>query len=76
MRIDDADPRWPYEQIADQLRAAITSGDIGPKLPTVEDMAEQARTSTTTIQRALKVLKDEGLVTGTPGRGLFVVRKP
>ena len=74
MRIDDADPRWPYEQIADQLRDAISRGDIGPRLPTVEDLAEQAHTSTTTIQRALKVLKDEGLITGAPGRGIFVTR--
>ena len=74
MRIDDADPRWPYEQIADQLRDAISRGDIGPRLPTVEDLAEQAQTSTTTIQRALKVLKDEGLITGAPGRGIFVTR--
>lgn len=72
MRIDDADPRWPYQQIADQLRDAITRGEIGPKLPTVEDMVAETGASATTIQRALAVLKDEGVIYGTPGRGIYV----
>ena len=72
MRIDDADPRWPYQQIADQLRDAIRRGEIGPKLPTVEEMAAQTGASATTIQRALAELKAEGVIYGAPGRGLYV----
>ncbi len=72
MQIDDASPKWPYEQLADQLRAAIQAGKLGPRLPAIQQLAQDADVSPATVQRALKILKDEDLVYGQDGRGVFV----
>ena len=37
-------------------------------------LAEELGVSPMTLQRALKVLKDEGLIVTEPGRGTFVKR--
>jgi DNA-binding GntR family transcriptional regulator len=75
VEIDEGSPDWPYQQLAARIRERITRGELGPKLPTLEILAEQAGVSPTTVQRALKILKDEGLVYGMAGRGIFV-RQP
>jgi GntR family transcriptional regulator len=70
--VDRSAPDWPYQQIAAVLRQQITSGEIGPKLPSHMDLAEQLGVAPRTVARALGLLKDEGLVTARPGRGTFV----
>lgn len=72
MPINPSAPDWPYKQVADRLRELIASGELGPKLPSHMDLAEQMGVAPRTIDRALKVLKDEGIVYTTPGRGTFV----
>jgi DNA-binding GntR family transcriptional regulator len=72
--IDITSPVYPYVQIADQLRAAIASGEITGMLPSLTDIARDAGVALGTARRALGVLKDEGLVYGVPGRGTFVRR--
>jgi GntR family transcriptional regulator len=63
---------WPYRQVADQLRAQVTSGELGPKLPSHTDLAEQMGMGLRTLDRALKILIDEGLIFSIPGLGTFV----
>ncbi|HTW00228.1 MAG TPA: winged helix-turn-helix domain-containing protein [Streptosporangiaceae bacterium] len=70
--INRAADRWPYEQVADILRARIQAGELGPKLPSYAQLAEELDVAPMTVQRALKVLKDEGLIYGKPGLGTFV----
>lgn len=72
MRVDESSPRWPYQQVADGLRERIRSGELGPKLPPISTIAEEAGVTHMTAKRALQVLKDEGIVYGEPGRGTFV----
>lgn len=72
MRVDESSPRWPYQQVADHLRERIRSGELGPKLPPISEIADEAGVTHMTVKRALQVLKDEGLVHGEPGRGVFV----
>jgi len=50
----------------------IAEGRIGPRLPSQMALAEQLGVSPMTIQRALKILKAEGLVRSVPGLGTFV----
>jgi DNA-binding GntR family transcriptional regulator len=72
VEIDEGSPEWPYQQLAGRLRERIAAGELGPKLPSLMVLAEQAGVSPTTVQRALAILKDEGVVYGAPGRGIFV----
>ena len=63
-----------YRQLADLLRDAIRAGEIGPgeALPSLARMVQETGLSMSTVQRAVKVLADEGLVVSVPGRGTFV----
>jgi DNA-binding GntR family transcriptional regulator len=72
LKVDD--PRAPYLQVADDLRRSISSGALGSgdKLPSTRELMEQYQVANMTIQNALRVLRDEGLIYGVPGRGSFV----
>ncbi|MFJ9129562.1 GntR family transcriptional regulator [Streptomyces sp. NPDC102340] len=72
MTIAEDDPRQPYEQAAETLRREIRDGVIKPghKVGSVRDLADRFHISPTTVQKALGVLRDEGLVT-TTGRGSY-----
>jgi GntR family transcriptional regulator len=75
---DLADPRPPYMQIADDLRAKIGDGRYQPggKLPSNKAMATEYSTSTETVRRALRLLTDEGLIASHSTLGTFVLRSP
>jgi DNA-binding GntR family transcriptional regulator len=68
------DPRPPYVQVADDLRAAITAGRYaaGERLPSGRDLARTYGVALMTMQRALGVLADEGYVALYKSRGAFV----
>jgi len=63
-----------YLQLAGELRRLIGSGELKPgdALPSLYELIESTGLSHSTIQRAVKLLKDEGLVVTAPGRGIFV----
>lgn len=73
-KISDADPRPPYVQIADQVRAAIDSGELaeGQRLPSGRTLADQYGVAAMTVQHALRLLRDEGRIASWQGRGVFV----
>ena len=73
MGVDEASPDWPYQQVAAKIRERIRAGELGPRLPSYMTLAHELEVSPMTVQRAIKVLKDEGLVVTYPGRGTFVV---
>ena len=62
-----------YAQLADQLRALIVSGQIGPRepLPSLSRIEQETGLSVNTIRHAIQLLIDEGLVYTVPGRGTF-----
>ena len=74
MSINPADPRPPYQQVADQIRTAIVAGELEPggEMPSVRGVAAQYGVSNATASRALDLLKAEGLVDTRPGRGNVV----
>lgn len=59
-----------YRDIADQLRRAITSGELPPNapLPSESELAKQHGVSRNTARRVLDQLVNDGLVTGGRGR--------
>ncbi len=72
MGIDADSPEWPYQQVAERIRERIRAGELGPRLPSYMTLAHQLDVSPMTVQRAIGVLRDEGLVVTYPGRGTFV----
>ncbi|GGV39476.1 GntR family transcriptional regulator [Kitasatospora herbaricolor] len=66
--------RAPYMQVADILRAEIASGvhQPGAKLPSVKKLAERFGIAEMTVHNGLRVLREEGLIAASPGRGTFV----
>jgi GntR family transcriptional regulator len=73
VNIDRGSPDWPYQQVAATLRDRIRAGELGPRLPSYMDLAHELGVSPMTVQRAIRVLRDEGLVVTYPSRGTFVV---
>lgn len=69
-----------YAQLREVLIAALTSGHwkAGDKLPTEAELVRQTPFSLGTVQKALRALVDEGLITRTQGSGTFVteMRQP
>ena len=63
-----------YQQLADHLRAAIAAGEYGPReaIPSLKQLTQMTGLAQGTIQHAIKVLEDEGLVYTVTGRGTFV----
>jgi GntR family transcriptional regulator len=72
--IDPDAAEWPYQQVATLLREQIASGALGPRLPSHMDLAERLGVAPRTVQRALSVLRAEGLIYSVSGRGTFVAK--
>ncbi|MHC5703359.1 GntR family transcriptional regulator [Streptomyces sp. PKU-MA01144] len=75
MRIDREGPVPPYQQIAAFLRERIESGAIPPgrRIPSLVELEAEFGVARDTLRKAVKVLKDEGLVETVTGMGVFVV---
>lgn len=63
-----------YEQISDQIKALIISGDLqaGEALPSIRSMARSLHISVLTVQKAYDKLQEEGFIETTAGKGCFV----
>ncbi len=73
-----AEPRYPYERIAADLREKILAGEIAPgeRLPSEPALAKQYGTTRTTARKAITLLKSEGRVESQQGSGTTVRIKP
>jgi len=67
----------PYLQLAANLRSKITSGELAPgtRLPSVLGLAAEYHVAQITVQKALTLLKDEGLIVAYTGYGTFVAEQ-
>lgn len=77
-QIDESDNRPPYQQIAGMLRDAIERGYIQPegRIPSEADLSAHFGVARMTVRRALKDLRDEGLVFSLHGKGVYVRPAP
>jgi GntR family transcriptional regulator len=78
VKIDRADPTELHEQVAAEIRRAIADGEAKPgeRLPPARDLAAVLDVNTNTVLRALRVLRDEGLLEFRRGRGITVAGTP
>jgi GntR family transcriptional regulator len=67
-----------YDQVAAEVRRAIADGEVAPgeRLPPAVDLAKVLQVNKNTVIRALHILRDEGLLDFTRGRGVRVVGTP
>jgi DNA-binding transcriptional regulator YhcF (GntR family) len=74
MSLDPDDPRPPYVQVANALRAAILTKKFQPgdKLPSRNELAKTYGVAAMTVQNALRELREEGLIVSRQGSGVFV----
>jgi len=66
-----------YTQLIEQMKIAIASGTYAPgeRLPSVRELSVQAGVNPNTMQRALGVLEQEGLVHSQRTSGRFVTEE-
>ncbi len=75
VHLDRADPLALHEQVAAEIRRAIADGEAkaGERLPPARDLAAVLGVNANTVFRALRLLRDEGLLEFRRGRGVTVV---
>lgn len=78
VKVDRGDPTDLYEQVAGEIRRAIADGEATPgeRLPPARDLAAVLGVNTNTVLRALRLLRDEGLLEFRRGRGISVAGTP
>ena len=72
--VDDQSPEPLYRQVAGILRERIASGDITSRLPSLKTITQEYGVSHVTAEKAVALLRQEGLVVVVIGRGAFVAR--
>jgi GntR family transcriptional regulator len=67
-----------FEQVAAEIRRAIAEGEAKPgeRMPLAKDLAMVLDVNTNTVLRALRELRDEGLLEFRRGRGITVAGTP
>jgi GntR family transcriptional regulator len=78
LSLDLNDPRPLHEQVAGAIRRSVTTGEVRPgdRLPPARDLAAALGINANTVLKALRDLRDEGVVEFRRGRGISVVRTP
>lgn len=86
VKVNRGDPTLLHDQVAAEVRRAIADGEAKPgaRLPPARDLAAVTGVNTNTVLRALRLLRDEGLlefgrghsvkVAGTPDRSAVIIR--
>jgi GntR family transcriptional regulator len=74
VKVDRADPALLHDQVAAEIRRAIADGEAEPgdRLPPARDLAAVLGVNPNTVLRALRLLRDEGLLEFRRGRGTRV----
>jgi GntR family transcriptional regulator len=74
VKVNQNDPTTLHEQVAAEIRRAIADGEAKPgeRLPPAKDLAAVIGVNTNTVLRALRTLRDEGLLEFRRGRGITV----
>ena len=67
-----------YQQVAAEIRRAIAEGEARPgeRMPLAKDLAKVLGVNTNTVLRALRELRDEGMLEFRRGRGITVAGTP
>lgn len=73
-RLNVADPAPLHEQLTGSIRRAIAEGELAPgdRVPPAKELAAQLDVNANTVLRALRELRDEGVLEFRRGRGIRV----
>jgi GntR family transcriptional regulator len=74
VKVDRSEGVALHDQVAAEIRRAIADGEAGPgdRLPPAKDLAAVLDVNANTVLRALRLLRDEGLLEFRRGRGVTV----
>ncbi|MEV8098855.1 winged helix-turn-helix domain-containing protein [Kitasatospora sp. NPDC085879] len=75
--VDPTRPAYVYAQVADDIAQQIVSGRLAPgaMLPAERDLAAQYGVAYLTARRAVRELRERGLVVTLPAKGTYVVER-
>jgi GntR family transcriptional regulator len=74
VKVDRSEQLPLHDQVAAEIRKAIANGEVkaGERVPPAVDLAAVLGVNRNTVLRALRILRDEGTVDFTRGRGVRV----
>ena len=74
VKVDRSEQLALHDQVAAEIRKAIANGEVksGERVPPAVDLAAVLGVNRNTVLRALRILRDEGTVDFTRGRGVRV----
>ncbi|MEV8590210.1 winged helix-turn-helix domain-containing protein [Streptomyces sp. NPDC051180] len=74
MSLDPQSGRPLYMQLADVIAAKIASGEFAPDrmIPTPGRLSEEHGIAVLTARRAMRELRERGLIVTVPGKGSYV----
>jgi GntR family transcriptional regulator len=77
-QVDRDEATFLHDQVAAEIRRAIAMGEAQPgeRIPQAKDLAAVLGVNTNTVLRALRILRDEGLLEFRRGRGITVAGTP
>jgi DNA-binding GntR family transcriptional regulator len=70
--VDHESPAPLDRQVAGILRGRVESGELTSRLPSLKTIAQTYGVSHVTAEKAIALLRDEGLVIVVVGRGAYV----
>jgi len=78
VKVDRGELTDLHEQVAAEIRRAIAEGEAQPgeRLPPARDLAAVLGVNSNTVLRALRTLREEGLLEFRRGRGITVAGSP
>src|SRR5580700_10179562 len=78
VNLDRSESLPVQDLVTAEIRRAIAEGEAGPgeRLPLVKDIAAVLGVNKNTVLRAMHILRDEGLLEFTRGRGITVTGTP
>lgn len=74
IRISNTGEKPIYQQILEQIKASIITGDLAPgeQLPSIRYLAKELRVSVITTKRAYDNLEQDGFIYSVQGKGSYV----
>jgi len=76
--VDPSRPVYAWQQVADWIVRRIESGELAPgaRLEGERELAERAGVAIGTARRAVKDLRERGVVVTLPAKGTYVAEPP
>ena len=76
--VDPSRPVYVWQQVADHIVRRIESGELRPgaRLEGERELAEQLGVAIGSVRRAIKELRERGLLVTLPAKGTYVAKPP